>query len=786
MFGVLGRVAADHPGKICAAWLVLAIALGLLAPSWNSQAQDDDIHFLPARCDSVRGYELLQQAFPRDVFASKAIFVVERGDGKLTESDLKLVNQMAEDLAELGEEEPGLGIGRVYSRRDPFIGKRLESADGQCTLLQVSLATPYLALQTQHAIDRAEERLRRRLEQGDAGLRMFATGAAGVGRDLVSASDQSLRGTTIATVALVVVILLLVYRSPLLALVPLLTIGLSVWVALEGLALLTLVPGFYLVNVSKVFAVVLLYGAGTDYCLFLISRYREEWARGHGVENAVRRSVGGVGGALAASAATVICGLGLMGVAEFAKVRCAGPAIALSLAVVLGASLTLTPALLRLFGAAVFWPRNGTQTGDSRGLGLWDRISDNVVRRPILTWAIALAALLPFVAIGLRVRADYKPTGELSSTSGSIQGMAAIQRHFTPGETGPITVLLASPNDWSAAPGQQLIRHLSEGFARLENVAEVRSLTQPIGPEPVESEPPAKSPERNLLGTLLGRLPQNRNPLRDLARRAARQFYLATIPASDGRGQRYVTRLDVVLRTDPFDARSTETLAVIQTWLREEMPGYGVDTECYGVTANSRDLTEVTEADRNRINLLVMAAVFVVLVLVVRRPGLAVYLLATVLLSYFVTLGTTALAGRFLLGRPQPTVDWRVPFFLFTILVAVGADYNILLVARILQEKKRLGWELGTRRALARTGGTITSCGLVMAGTFATLMMGGLNTLVQIGFALAFGVLLDTLVVRPFLVPAFVLMVARWQAKEREREPQPAWLRLPTPRRKAG
>ena len=149
MFGVLGRVAAGHPGKICAGWLILAASLWLLAPPWNSQAQDDDIHFLPARCDSVRGYELLKQAFPRDVFASKAIFVVERGDGKLTESDLKLVNQMADDLAELGEEEPGLGIGRVYSRRDPFIGKRLESADGQCTLLQVSLATPYLALQTQ-------------------------------------------------------------------------------------------------------------------------------------------------------------------------------------------------------------------------------------------------------------------------------------------------------------------------------------------------------------------------------------------------------------------------------------------------------------------------------------------------------------------------------------------------------------------------------------------------------------------------------------------------------------
>jgi RND superfamily putative drug exporter len=146
----------------------------------------------------------------------------------------------------------------------------------------------------------------------------------------------------------VVVALLLVYRSPLLALVPLVTIGVSVWVALELLALVTLIPGVHLANISQVFAVVILFGAGTDYCLFLISRYREELEDGKPAPKALRRSVRMVGGALAASAGTVICGLGLMGFAEFAKIRSAGPVIALGLAVALAASLTLTPALLRL------------------------------------------------------------------------------------------------------------------------------------------------------------------------------------------------------------------------------------------------------------------------------------------------------------------------------------------------------------------------------------------------------------------------------------------------------
>jgi RND superfamily putative drug exporter len=238
---------------------------------------------------------------------------------------------------------------------------------------------------------------------------------------------------------------------------------------------------------------------------------------------------------------------------------------------------------------------------------------------------------------------------------------------------------------------------------------------------------------------------------------------------------RFVTRLDVVPRTDPFDPESAETLEVIQLWLREELPKYpgaaNVRAECHGITVSARDLAHVTESDRLRINTLVLAGIFLILLALVRRPGMALYLLATVLFSYFASLGATTLLAHYWNDRPLGLVDWRVPFFLFTILVAVGEDYNILLISRALEERKRHGVIEGTRRALARTGGTITSCGLIMAGTFATLMLGGLSTLVQIGFALAFGVLIDTFVVRPFLVPAFALWLWREEAPVARRKP---------------
>jgi RND superfamily putative drug exporter len=783
MFTRIGRLTTSHPWLVCAAWLAAGVALTLVAPRWDAKAVDDDINFLPARCDSVRGYNLLKAAFPQDVFASRAIVTVERDDRPLDAADFALIDRAVAAVDKLRADEPDLQLGRVYSHRDAFIGKRLVSADGHCSLIQVSLGTPFLAVQTRTTVDRAESAVRAAFAESGAGApRLLVTGPAGVGRDLTKASGDSLDGTTIATVILVVVVLLLVYRAPLLALVPLLTIGVSVWVALQGLALMTLIPGVYLVNVSKVFAVVLLYGAGTDYCLFLISRYREELAEGHAGTSAIRRSVGHVGGALTASAGTVVWGLGLMVFAEFAKVRCAGPAIALSLVVALAASLTLTPAILALLGKVVFWPGKAPRrAARAAAPGFWDRVSRIVVARPAAVLVACLVVLAPLAVLGLRLKPNYKPMGELAPSADSIRGLDVVQRRFTAGETGPVTVLLTSSTDWNSPEGRRVVAHLSTGFGLTDNVAEVRSLTQPLGaplPEIPKIQPPRQG--KGLLGAFLKSVQKNIDTTRETAERNTREFYAAELPdAADGR--KYVTRLDVVLKSDPFAPQSAATLDVVQRWLRDDLPRQaqamgGAGAECYGVTVNARDLARVTENDRWRVNLLAVAGIFGILVVLVRRVWLAAYLLATVLFSYLATLGATALAGLVWSGRPLGEVDWRVPFFLFTILIAVGEDYNILIIDRALKERRKHGSQAGVRRALARTGGTITSCGLIMAGTFGTLMFAGLGTLVQCGFALAFGVLLDTFVVRPFLVPAFVLLV--WRRKDEaageEETPPPA------------
>ncbi len=792
MFHSLGRFTSRNAWVVCLGWVVAGLLLTLAAPRWDTRTEDDDIRFIPERCTSVRAHRLMAQAFPQEVSASKLVFALERADGPLAEGDFKFADQLIHQLSKLALEAPELKIGKLDCYRDGLIGARLTSMDGKCTLIVVSLSTPYLALATQVAVDRATAIVHCcDQEAGRPGLQVFTTGCAAIGHDANKVCEDSLDSTSRATVILVLVVLLAVYRAPLLALIPLMTIGVSVWVALNLLALMTLLPGVHLVNISKLFAIVILYGAGTDYSLFLISRYLQELELGSAPPDALARSVGGVGGALTASAGTVMAGLALMALAEFAKVRHTGPAIALSLGVALAASLTLTPALLWVLGRSVFWPRQAPRgvallrlvgrTHEGERTNLWDRVSRVVARRPVLVWSIAAGLLLPLIILGLQVEPSYRATGELSPRAESLQGLTAIQRHFTPGEVGPISVLLVSSKDWTSREGLRESERLSRGFASLPGIAEVRSLTQPLGIPLPDLPAPA---EEGLWQELLSWLDPHLEAARRQMIAGARDLYTARID----HGRHFVNRFDVVLETDPWEPESAETLQRIQTWLRADLPscsllGGDVAAEYFGVTSSARDLAEVTEADRCRVNSLVLLAIFGILVVLVRRLGLALYMLATVLVSYYAALGATVLVGIAWNGALLTTFDWRVPFFLFTILVAVGEDYNILLVSRALEESKRHSLAEAMRRALACTGGAITSCGLIMAGTFATLMLTGLPALLQMGFALAFGVLVDTFVVRPFLLPA--LLMYCWAGRELDVAPAERSSALPQTRRAA-
>jgi uncharacterized membrane protein YdfJ with MMPL/SSD domain len=195
MFKRLGRLTTTHPWIICSGWILVAVVLFVLAPAWDSTTQDDDIRFLPGRCPSVRGYSLLEKAFPQEVFASRLIFAVQRDAAPLTPADFSLVDRFVNDLKILRQEDANLQIGAITCYRDGLVGRRLVSADSHCTLIQVALGTPQLALQTRTTVDRAEARLRERLAGAGPDVPcVMVTGPAGLGRDLTNGHPSSSTG----------------------------------------------------------------------------------------------------------------------------------------------------------------------------------------------------------------------------------------------------------------------------------------------------------------------------------------------------------------------------------------------------------------------------------------------------------------------------------------------------------------------------------------------------------------------------------------------------------------
>jgi RND superfamily putative drug exporter len=775
MFSFLSRTVTTRPWLVILLWIVLVAIIHFTAPRWDTVSKDDNVRFFPQGSASVIGQELLERGFPKDAASSQVVLVYERRDAHFKPEDFTAVENAAKRFFDFCQANPELGFKKLDTHRSPVIGPRLIAAGkpgspGQAVLTIISLNGTYLSKTTRIAVDRICDWLEQERPNLPVGLERYITGSAVVGHDMNTATNDSLQKTTWATVLLVVLILLLVYRSPLLAMIPLVTIAISVFGSLRLIVLLTEIPalGFQVINITRVFVIVVLFGAGTDYCLFLIARYTEELARGRNQLDALRQGIQQVGAALVASAGTVIVGLGMLYFSTFIKIRFTGPTIAICLAVALLASLTFAPALLALLKGAIFWPfqtPHHTAGRDPEAESLdslpmntfWIRVADLVVAHPLVILCICLIVLCPLAAVGARAQTNYSQLADLRPDRPSVIGSNVIKRYFAVGELSPAIVLIDDPKlSFRSPDGSTAIEQTTSRLQQIPNIAEVRSLTQPLGARAAQKSGSAFIDQLAARALKVG----------------AESRYVSVSPANRA-DLDHITRFDLVFKTDPFSGESLQALEQARKALQDaSAPGQPLDgTTAIGLagsTAAVNDLRLVTSSDQRRMYVLVTMGVYIILVILIRRPVICLYLIATVVLGYLASLGVTDLVFRALHNRPEPWagLDWTVAFFLFVILVAVGEDYNILLMARVIEEEAKHGLIEGTRRAVAHTGGIISSCGLIMAGTFGSMITGSLTSLRELGFALGLGVLLDTFLVRPILVPAFVILIARWKERQ--------------------
>jgi len=434
-------------------------------------------------------------------------------------------------------------------------------------------------------------------------------------------------------------------------------------------------------------------------------------------------------------------------------------------------------------GSALFWPSRAPRHEDGgyreAGLreplppaGFWVGVADLVVDHPLKICVACLAILAPLAVVGARTQPNYSQLVDLDPDRPSVLGADAVRPYFAVGELSPTVALIEHPTlDFRSPQARGAMEEISRRLAALGGVAEVRSLTRPVG------KPQGSASGEGVFTRLADRA----------LRRAAEARYVATTPRRVA-DLNHIARLEIVFETDPFSESSFQTLQDVGATLRRataaSQPLHGaIAIGLAGSTSEVSDLKRVTTGDQRRMYVLVTLGVYTILVTLLRRPFISLYLMATVVLGYLATLGLTDVLFHALHRGPGPWegLDWTVGFFLFVILVAVGADFNILLMARVLEEERKCGVVEGTRRAVARTGGIISSCGLIMAGTFGSMLTGSLTSLRELGFALGLGVLLDTFLVRPILVPSFVVLIDRLRPGERHRAvSRPAKIEDPT------
>ena len=482
MFERLGHLVIRLRFALLVAWIAAASAAYLLAPSLEDVGTADETSFLPRDVESMQARDLLATAFPADASSGMATLVASRPGG-LSEADRAYLGSLGDWI--LGPSAPSavhdVVAGVQSADRRPELASLFRSADGVVELAQVQLSVAPFQRSANDAVDAIRERIDGTLP---AGLRVDVTGPAGLGRDYLAAVAEGTDRTTLVTLVLVIVILLLIYRSPVTALAPLVTIGVAFLVS-RGILGVLAQAGWKIPSLVDSMLVVLVFGVGTDYTIFLISRFREELARGDW-RQAGAATVGRIGAVITASAATVVVGLGSMAVARFGLVSWIGPALAVTIVVTLVVGLTLSPALLGIAGDRIFWPRRVRFAGGaaaSRADGVWGRVAGWITARPGWVAAAVLIALaLPMAGVqGLR--SSFDVIAELPRDAEARQGYDMVAAHLDRGQLLPITVLLAlEPGTDPAAPaGLALIERTATRLAAIDGVGTVRSLITPTG-----------------------------------------------------------------------------------------------------------------------------------------------------------------------------------------------------------------------------------------------------------------------------------------------------------------
>jgi putative drug exporter of the RND superfamily len=683
----MGRVAHFVSGRRTK-WITLGIWIVLVFVALPVGAKVSDITddrqeaFLPSDAESTEVIRLQKTEFSGGESVNG--IVVYQRPGGLTPADFR---KLASDRQAAAQKLP------VTDTPTPPIVSRDRS------LAYFSLSVP--SSRDQKKVVDQGKALRAIAGRGSGGLKIYVTGDLGVNADFDKVFGSLDTKLLVATALLVLVLLGIIYRAPLVAISPLLVVFLAYSLAQAGVYLYGKAGNNVNSNGTTIL-VVLMFGVGTDYCLLLVSRYREELRRHEDKHEAMEVALKRVGPAIFASGLTVALAMLVLLVAKAGDVRSLGPVAAIGITSAFVAGLTVLPALLTIFGRRGFWPRSWTVAYDpdhevTVQPSMWRRVGDRVVRRPGPAFAIS-AVLVGAGAFGLLAyKEDFSSTNVFKKATESVDGFKVLSEHFPKGLLSPTTVVVRRDDGGQVTPP--------------EVAAVQRSLRG--GPDVAAVAPPRSS--------------------------------------KDG----HAVSIDVILKTDPNQSSSLDVIPVLRDRVAHAAPG--VQALVGGSTAINYDYRKATNRDLKIIVPLALLVIAVILGLLLSAILAPIVLIGTVILSFLSALGISVLIIRYVVG--DPGLNSALPTYGFIFLVALGTDYTIFLMSRVREEARVHGTREGVLRALGATGSVITSAGVILAGTFSVLLTLPVTFAFNIGLMVALGILLDTFVVRTIMVPALVELI---------------------------
>lgn len=738
LFGKIGNFSVHFRWAIVIIWLVGSFAAVRFLPSISSVIKTDNQAFLPSNSPSIAAANLARPL--RNSNDSFIILVGSNTSGSLSTNDLNAFSKVAHKIESvptvLGAKVAGIATNneaiqaQITSSTSAF-----DNANIAKLVTNIRSAMSSIALPSNFSVHLA--------------------GQTATAVDSTSKNGAQSNNTQDFSVLIIIVILAVVFRAflaPIITLLP----PLIVVVMAGPLVAAASKLGFGVSFITQLLLIVLVLGAGTDYGLFLVFRIREELQRGSEPKKAVSTALSKVGESITFSAATVIAALLSLVTAQFGLYRGLGYPLAIGISLMLLAGLTLLPALLAIFGRAVFWPSN-IKPGNYK-VGTWGKIASVIVGKPLTTLIIGVIFFgsLAFVSLG------NSPSGFSSATTSpkgtdSYFGNKILNKDFPSSNFNPTQVVYRFTKPvWSD------LNEVSSLESALKQSPQFRKVSGPFDTIGLQLTPAELSSLHAQLGNpkLLPPIPPTSLP--SSISRALYESYRSEYQfiSSDGYTIVFNTSLTA---GDPASTNALNAVPGIRAQVASLGHKFGASE--YGVAGQapaSYDISAASNADLFKIVPIVVVIIGFLLAIVLRSSVAPLYLVVSVVLSYLAALGLDVLI--FVDIKGDKGLSFILPFLLFLFLLALGEDYNILVMTRIREEAHHMNLKDAVKVALGATGSTVTSAGLVLAGTFAVLgFSGGGNSQVQeIGFGLAVGVLMDTFLVRTLLVPSTVVLLGKY------------------------